>query len=274
MPVRVPHPVAVHQPTFVDTSRATSPFGAFRGTPWRALPTTIWYPSDRGGPYPLVVFTHGFATTPSAYSSLLPRVAAAGYVVVAPTYPLLSGLPAGPTNDVDWRELFPDAWFVTTRVLELSANGDPTLGGMVDPNRIAVAGHSDGASVAFGLGYQPFRLDARVRAVVAYAADLGWLGGYQANGRPILHVLSDRDGYNPYGEAIAWDRSTLQQPKSTLSLWNATHGPPFMDPGDPHFDVVARVTIAFLDANLKVHPEEMFFAGLYVGDHPWLAALE
>ena len=43
---------------------------------------------------------------------------------------------------------------------------------MIDPNRIAVAGHSDGAVIAFGDGYQPFRLDPRVRAVVAYAADL------------------------------------------------------------------------------------------------------
>ena len=47
-----------------------------------------------------------------------------------------------------------------------------------------------------------------------------------------------------------------------------------MNPGDGHFEVVVRVTIAFLDANLKAHPEAMFFAGLYVGDNPSLAALE
>jgi dienelactone hydrolase len=220
------------------------------------------------------VFAHGYAVTPSAYAHLLPRLAAAGYVVAAPTYPLLSGQPAGPTEALDWDQLYADTWFVTSQVLARSASGDASLGGMVDPARIAVAGHSDGAVISFGDGYQPFRLDPRVRAVVAYAAHLGPYGRYQPNGRPILHVLSDHDAYNPYGAAMAWNRSTLQQPKHTLSLWNAAHGPPFMNPADVHFEVVVRVTIAFLDANLKAHPEAMFFAGLYVGDNPSLAALE
>jgi dienelactone hydrolase len=274
MTIGVTHSVAVRQTTFVDTTRATSPFGLYPGSSSRTLPTTIWYPSDGGGPFPLVVFAHGFGVTPTYYASLLPRIAAAGYVVAAPTYPLLSGQPAGPTDTVDWGELFGDTRFVTDRVLALSASGDPALGGTIDPNRIAVAGHSDGAAVAFGIGYQPFRLDPRVRAVVAFAADLGFLGSYQANGRPILHVLSDNDEYNPYDEAIAWDRSTLQPPKYTMSLWNAAHAPPFTDPSDPHFDLVANVTIAFLDATLKAHPETMFYASLYVAAHPALAAME
>jgi hypothetical protein len=170
--------------------------------------------------------------------------------------------------------LWPDTQFVTGKVLDLSAGGDPVLGGRIDPARIAVAGHSDGAAIAFGDGYQPNRLDVRVRAVVAYAADLGYLGSYQPNGRPILHVLSDHDEYNPYDEAIAWDRSVLEPPKTPLSLWNATHGPPYSNPADPHFDLVARVTISFLDSTLKAHPEAMFYAGIYVSEHPDLAALD
>ncbi len=274
MPIGVFHSVGVRQTTFVDGSRGTAPFGAYPGSPVRSLLTTIWYPSDGGGPYPLVVFAHGYAVTQSTYSTLLSRIAAAGYVVAAPTYPLLSGQPAGPTEDLDWDQLYADTWFVTTSMLVLSASGDPALGGKIDAARIAVAGHSDGAVISFGDGFQPFRLDPRVRAVVAYAADLGPYGRYQPNGRPILHVLSDADEFNPYGDAIGWNRSTLQQPKSTLSLWNATHGPPYSNPGDPHFEIVVRVTIVFLDSTLKAHPETMFFASLYVGEFPSLAALE
>jgi fermentation-respiration switch protein FrsA (DUF1100 family) len=107
---------------------------------------------------------------------------------------------------------------------------------------------------------------------VAYAADLGALGLYQPNGRPILHVLSDNDEYNPYGEAIAWDRSVLQSPKYSLSLWNAGHAPPYTDPGDPHFDLVVRVTIDFLDSTLKAHPEAMDAARVDVASHGTLAA--
>jgi fermentation-respiration switch protein FrsA (DUF1100 family) len=274
MTVGVQHPVGVLATTFVDGSRPTAAFGAYPGSPVRQLPTTIWYPSDGGGPYPLVMFAHGFAVTPASYGALLSRIAAAGYVVAAPTYPLLSGQPAGPTEALDWDQLYADTWFVTTQVVGLSQSGDATLGGMIDPNRIAVAGHSDGAVIAYGDGYQPYRLDVRVRAVVAFAADLGSLGRYQANGRPILHVLSDHDEYNPYGQGIGWDRAVLQQPKALLSLWNAPHGPPFMDPADPHFDLVTRVTIDFLDSELKGHPETMYFAALDVAEHANLAALE
>jgi dienelactone hydrolase len=274
MPIGITHTVAVTSATFTDTTRPTAALDGYPGSPVRELPTTIWYPANGGGPFPLVVFAHGFDVTPPFYSGLLSQIAAAGYVVAAPTYPLLSGQPAGPTDTVDWGQLFPDTWFVTSRVLDLSSSGSGPLGGLIDPNRIAVAGHSDGADLAFGDGYQPFRLDWRVRAVVAFASDLGSLGSYQPNGRPILHVLSDDDVYNPYGDAIAWDRSTLQEPKHVLSLWNASHASPFTDANDPHLALVLKVTIAFLDSTLKAHPEAMTAASAYVTAHASLASLE
>src|SRR5205823_2403647 len=89
------------------------------------------------------VFAPGYGATPASYASMLTRIAAAGYVVAAPTYPLLSGQPAGPTDTVGWEDLYGDTWFVTSQVL-----ADATVGGLIDPNRIAVAGHSDGAAIA------------------------------------------------------------------------------------------------------------------------------
>jgi dienelactone hydrolase len=269
MTVGVTHSITTRQVTFVDSSRPTPAFDAYPGSPSRRLPTTIWYPNDGGGPFPLVVFAPGYGATPASYAPLLTRLAAAGYVVAAPTYPLLSGQPAGPTDTVGWEDLYGDTWFVTSHVLT-----DGTVGGLIDPNRIAVAGHSDGGAIAFGDGFTPFRLDPRVRAVISYAADVGQYGPYQPNGRPILHVLSDQDVYNPYGDAIAWDRSTLEQPKTVVSLWNASHEGPFVDPSDPHFDLLVRVTIGWLDSVLKAHPERLLFASFDVADHPSLAAME
>jgi dienelactone hydrolase len=274
LPTGVTHSVATRQFAFVDTTRPTPAFGSYPGSPSRQLPTTVWYPSNGGGPFPLVVFIHGYGVTPAAYSALLTRIASAGYVVAAATYPLLSGLPAGPTDTVGWDDLFPDTWFVTSQVLARSASGDPAIGGLIDPNRIAVAGHSDGAAIAFGDGYVPGRLDPRVRAVISYAADLEYYGPYQPNQRPILHMLSDQDAYNPYGDAIAWDRSVLQEPKTVVSLWNASHQGPFMDPSDPHFDLVAGVTTGWLDTMTKSHPEGLLFASFAVGARPDLAAME
>ena len=268
MPIGITHSVGVRQVTFVDSSRPTAPFGAYPGSPSRVIPTSISYPSDGGGPFPLVVFIPGFGATAANYAPLIARIAAAGYVVAAPAYPLLSGQPAGPTDTVGWEDLVPDTWFVTSEVLQLSG-----ISGLIDANRIAVAGHSDGAAIAFNIGYTPFKLDWRVRAVVSFGTGLQYYGPYQANGRPILHVLSDQDVYNPYDEAIGWDRAYLQEPKVVLSLWNASHEGPFVNVGDPHYDLVVRFTIGWLDTVLKAHPEALFFAALDVGSYPALGAL-
>jgi fermentation-respiration switch protein FrsA (DUF1100 family) len=274
MTVGVTHAVATYQTTFVDTSRPTPALGGYPGSPNRVLPTTVWYPTDKqNGPYPLVMFAHGYGVTPSFYAALLSRIAAAGYVVAAPTYPILSGQPAGPDDVVGWADLFPDTWFVTTKVLDLSASGNGVLGGLIDPQRIAVAGHSDGGYVSFGDGYQPFRLDTRVRAVVSYAASFAYAGSYQPNGRPILHVHSDTDVYNPYDEAIAWDNANLREPKTVMTLVNATHAAPYTDPSDPHFSTLLRTTIAFLDTTLKMHPETLHSALLDIASKPTIARL-
>ncbi len=273
--VLVTHPVATAHITWTDTSRATPALDDYPGSPSRVLPTSLWYPSDRqNGPYPLVMFVHGFGVTPSTYSALLSRIAAAGYVVAAPTYPILSGQPAGPSDVVGWDDLYPDTWFVTSQVLDASASGSGPLANLVDPQRIAVAGHSDGAAVSFGLGYQPFRLDSRIRAVISYAADLDGTGFYVANARPILHVLSDQDEYNPFPDALAWDNAYLAQPKTVMTLVNASHLPPYSDPNDPHFSTVVTETIAFLDSSLKSHPEMLFFSSLDIGSKPNIARLE
>ncbi|MFN8026100.1 MAG: hypothetical protein U0W40_07035 [Acidimicrobiia bacterium] len=262
--VGVTHSVATYQTTFTDFTRATPALDAYPGAPYRSLPTSVWYPTDRqNGPYPLVMFAHGYGVTPQTYAALLTRIAQAGYVVVAPTYPILSGQPAGPSDTVGWADLWPDTWFVTTQVLDQSAAGTGVLGNLVDPQRIAVAGHSDGGYISFGDGFQPFRLDARVRAVVSYAASFAYAGSYQPNGRAILHVHSDIDEYNPFDEAVAWDAANLQEPKTVMSLVNGTHLAPYSDPNDPHFSTVVTRTIV-LDTYLKAHPRDAVLRGLDV----------
>ena len=114
-----------------------------------------------------MIFAPGYGVGPGRYTPLLTRLASAGYVVAAPLLPILSGWPAGPDDVVDWPEKFRDVGFVTTEMLVLGAYGDPDVGGLIDPQRIAVAGHSDGALISFGEGYIAFRSDPRVRAVVS-----------------------------------------------------------------------------------------------------------
>ena len=74
-------------------------------------------PDRQHGPYPLVLFAHGYDVTPDFYRPLLERWAAAGYVVAAPTFPILSGSDGGASH-VDYEKTFGDASFVITQVLE------------------------------------------------------------------------------------------------------------------------------------------------------------
>ena len=218
--------------TFVDTSRSTSANGDFAGAPTRTFPTQIWYPAtgDAGGaaqagaapdrahgPYPLVFFAHGYAVTPTFYEALIERWAAAGYVVAAPTFPILSGTPGGASH-TDYEKTFDDASFVLGKVLGLGFP-DP-MAGMIDPTRVAATGHSDGEIIAFGVGFLECCRDPRVKSVIAMAGDLSNINNPIAagNGVPILHIMETNDEFDPYDHTIAWDRENLTAPRWMLTL--------------------------------------------------------
>lgn len=281
--------VGIHQIELNDFTRGISPYDWYPGSDVRTIPTTVFYPvwevphsglyTDDppylgGGPYPMVLFAPGFGVDWHFYTPLLERIATAGFVVVVPTYPLLSGWPAGPTDTVEWDDHFTDTSFVISSMVELNQS-DPFLHGLIDPQRIGMAGHSDGALLAFGAGEEAYRTDARVRSVISYAADIGLGDGlYQASGRPFLHYFSEFDEFNPYPGAMDWDRAYLQDPHWSISLWDSSHAGPYTDPSDPRFNLVALTTIDFFDATLKGHPECLIYMAMEVVNRPDLGAFE
>ena len=280
--------VGTRSATFVDASRSTSANGDFAGAANRTIPVEFWYPAtgatggdstadappDRAhGPFPLILFSHGYAVTPDFYRPLLERWAAAGYVVAAPVYPILSGTPGGASH-TDYEKTFDDARYVISQVLALPGN-DP-LGGLVDGTRIAAAGHSDGEVVAFGEGLLQCCRDDRVRSVVAMAGDLSNANNPHVRnaGVPILHVMETEDEYDPYQHSIDWDRANLDAPRWMLSLLGASHVPPYTQPGNPAFELVSATTIAFFDGTLKGHPERLDAIKTTVDSSNGVAALE
>ncbi len=280
--------VGVHEVTYVDTSRSTSANGSFAGASTRTLPTTIWYPAqgdpdaasqrdatpDRDhGRYPLILFAHGYDVTPDFYRPMLERWAAAGYVVAAPTFPILSGIPGGASH-TDYEKTFDDASFVITRVLDTGST-DPVTA-LVDPARIAAAGHSDGETIAFGIGFLSCCRDARVGSVIPMAGDLSRANNphVRDTGIPILHIMETNDEYDPYDHSIAWDRENLTAPRWMLTLEDASHVPPYTRPGNPYFELVMATTIDFLDGTLKGHPERLDQIKTTVDTSPTLASLE
>ncbi len=273
--------------TFVDPSRTTSANGAFGGASTRTLPTQFWYPAEGEsgggpvadatpdkdhGPYPLVLFAHGYAVTPDFYAPLLERWAAAGYVVAAPVFPILSGSDGGASH-VDYEKTWGDASFVITQVLGLGG-GEP-LANLVDPARIAAAGHSDGEVISFGVGFLECCRDQRVKSVIAMAGDLSNANNphVRDTGTPILHVMETNDEYDPYPHSIEWDRENLTAPRWMVSL-NSSHVPPYTQPGDPAFELTSAITVAFLDGTLKGHPERLDDVASEVNARPAVGSIE
>jgi fermentation-respiration switch protein FrsA (DUF1100 family) len=248
----------------VDTSRPTAPAGSDPGAATRTLPTVVLYPADGaatapetpgatashlGGPYPLIVFGHGFNSSPAKYAGLLHAWAAAGYVVAAPSFP--RAVEGAQLDEGDLNNEPGDLSFVITKLLAASASPGP-LSGLIAPGRIGAAGHSDGADAALGVGYNTCCRDARVKAVVVGEGDEhAFPGGtyFPAGSAPLLLTQADQDASNPppYGQQIFSDART---PKYLLWLINAQHLEPFTT-DQPHLDVVERATIDFFDRYLK-----------------------
>lgn len=106
-----------------------------------------------GSQLPIVIFSHGFGESMDAYSPLAEFWAAQGFVVVQPTHldsQVYGIAPDDPRTPEIWRFRIEDL----TRVLDgLDAieRAVPSLSGRVDRSRIAVAGHSWGATTASAL---------------------------------------------------------------------------------------------------------------------------
>ncbi|GAA0965971.1 hypothetical protein GCM10009550_67300 [Actinocorallia libanotica] len=103
-----------------------------------------------GHDLPLVVFSHGYGWSMDGYAPLADFWAAQGFVVAQPTHldSRTLGLPADdPRTPLIWRHRVEDLKRVLDR-LDLLEAAVPGLGGRLDRDRVAVAGHSWGAQTA------------------------------------------------------------------------------------------------------------------------------
>jgi dienelactone hydrolase len=207
----------------------------------RTLWTLVLRPSSSGA-HPLVVFCHGFDITPYAYLHLLRHWAAAGFVVAAPYFPLTRSGAGRWLDENDVVNQPRDVSVVITAVTR-------ALGTAVDARHVVVAGHSDGGSTAFAVGFKRRQADPRVTAIMAFSADRwGSASQFGAPARrlPLLLVQSDHDEFNPVASAaVVW--AIAHRPKLYLHLHGARHLPPFALPCRWR-PIVEAVTTDFLRA--------------------------
>ncbi len=223
-------------------------------------------PAPAAGPFPLVVFGHGFAVTPAIYARLLRAWASAGYVVAAPLFPLENANAPGGPNESDLVNQPADLSFVISRLLASNAAAANPLRGMIDATRIAVAGQSDGGATALAVAYDGPFSDSRVRAAVLLSgAQIPGVGfTFPRRSPPLLATQGTADTINPPSRANAF-YAKAPRPKFLLTLLGAGHLAPYTYQ-QPQLRIVERVTIAFLDHYLKQEPlRQLLAAGAVPG---------
>jgi fermentation-respiration switch protein FrsA (DUF1100 family) len=179
----------------------------------RPLPTTVWYPTS-GGPFPLILFSHGLTGRPSDYADLLTAWVRAGFVVAAPAYPHTSG-GARDLNVLDVINQPADAEYVITQVVA-------RMPGKVDPRRIAAAGHSAGGITTIGM-FSGSR-DDRLVAGVVLAGRQVLPAPFRGPSAPMLFVHGKVDPTVPYADGrSAYD--AVRWPKAFLTVTAGGHTP-------------------------------------------------
>ena len=231
--------------TWTDPQGSTENFYEGTTSPGRILKVEILYPTlkskapavvplatpaYRFGPYPVIVFAHGFAVDPDTYRALLVSWVEAGYVVVAPFFPDTS-LPAieaqhGVDTELDIYNQPADVAFVVSQVVKAEEGSPSTrvgyLAGMMNPDRLILAGQSDGGDTIAALMYD--RAYEATRASLAAKAGRGCplVGSRVDEGRGPLH-RSERPG-TALARRAEPDRC-LQRPGQQLEALQHGEGP-------------------------------------------------
>ncbi len=259
---RPPFAVGIEQLAFADPTRTISLPGQPRRP--RILTTVIRYPAvgpasrvdargaapDRAaGPFPLVVFGHGFAVTPATYFRLLRAWARAGYVVAAPIFPLENANAPGGPDRSDLVNQPRDMSLIISGMLAAGVARRSLLHGMIAPRHIAVGGQSDGGATALAVAYDRFYRDPRVSAAVILSGAQVLNSGSQLPGPPLLATQGTADVVNSPANTDAFF-NVARRPKFLLRLIGAPHLPPYTVQ-QPQLAIVERVTVAFLDRYLK-----------------------
>ncbi len=231
----------------VDPSRET-PAGA--GLPHegeRRLVTEVHVPAGTG-PFPLIAFSHGLAGHPRKFTRLFRAWNEAGYLVAAPAFPRSNDEVPGEPTFADLPDQPGDISFVIDEVLAASAADAGPLAGLVDPERIGVAGLSLGGATTYGVAFNDCCLDERPRAALVLDGARLAVGGEFVfdRGLPLMIVHADGDYALPYADATGAYAAAVA-PKYLVTLHEVAHAEPFENTPDPADDLVEAVTVAFWD---------------------------
>ncbi len=272
----------------VDTERGAPARYPAAASSVRTLPIEIWYPAigrisstdqfwatARGGHFPLVVFAPGFDANPDTYQPFLHAIAAQGFIVAAPVFPIEASIagaaPASRSNTEILNQMY-DMSAVITQMITYARQPGNFLGAAMSQTQIAVIGHSDGAMTVAGMTMSTSYNDPRIKAAVVMAGagplGLAW------NKRKVVPMMVEQATQDPYNNQTnsQWLFSHVTGSRDYLTVAGPYHIWPLV--GDDTVSNQVRVAaIQELNITLKGYGIPAFLGMLAAGNTPGLTSL-
>lgn len=184
-----------------DNSRPTMANGTYEGSDSRLLEGYVWYPDEtEAGPFPLVVYSHGYMSSVDEADYMVDFLVPKGYVVAAVNYPLSNGAAPGGPIVTDVINQAGDVSFVVDQLLARNVDSGDNLSGLIDPQRIAAVGLSLGGLTTQLAAYHPEARDPRIQTAVSIAGPSAMLERefFQTANMPFMMVGGTDDAIVPY----------------------------------------------------------------------------
>ncbi len=238
--------LGIAREVFIDTSRPTKASPPFTGSPDRRLDTWIWYPADvaaangpvadapfaQGGPWPLIIYSHGTYGRPDNATHICEYLASRGYVVAAPAFPLTSSVSHTKLSAADVSDAGNQPRDVSFLIDSLLAH--PRFGPAIDAEHIGATGISLGGITTYFASFGYPTLDPRIVASApiapgdpVYAAlgfGLGFGGTVPAPVNvPVLLLVGDADVFSAATGRLGAAYARLWPPKYMVEIRNAPH---------------------------------------------------
>ena len=268
------------------------------GGPARGRVAIDTAPLAEDGPYPMLVFSHGYGGSGLGAVFFTERLAARGWIVAAPDHHdrhcavrIREGHLADFNRAGLWRHAREIAasgpmdrgkYLYRLDEMRLVLDGmaaSKTFCGVIDSRRIAVGGHSFGGYTALGLcGTIEERHDPRIRAVLLFSTGAG---GYlfraaelSAVRIPSMLFMGEREKDQFRGSKTMWEiadkiHGNLPPPKYFLEIRDASHfsfnnrfadnwKTKLLSGTEDQFEVIRQYAIAFLESHVAGKPEAGF----------------
>jgi dienelactone hydrolase len=254
---RGPHAVGEHEVTLTRDGFCFGTEGNVECQ--RELRTRVYYPATEagadapvasGGPFPLVVYSHGFMSSLAENASLLQTLASRGYVAVAVSFPNTSlGSDAILLDVVNQPG---DVSFLIDWVLELVEAAPPSpVASAIDETHIVTGGLSLGGMTTLLVTYHGALRDARISAAFAIAPPTAIFTSqfYETTTVPFLLLAGSEDAVVTYPENGSTGFEKMLAPAEFMTLVAGSHlgfaeQGAFLGAGIDHPDSIACLSLA------------------------------